>query len=55
MGINSFYASVVSPFLRKTNFGERLDMALIAFNANLQFACFMYADSGRMGATPMNA
>lgn len=46
MGINSFYASVVSPFLRKTNFGERLDMALIAFNANLQFACFMYADSG---------
>ena len=46
MGINSFYASIVSPFLRKTEIGERIDMALVAFNANLQFARFMYAESG---------
>jgi len=41
-----FYASVISPFLRSTTFGERLDAALVAFNANLQFAGFMYARSG---------
>lgn len=46
MGFNSFYAEVVSPFLRSTTLGERLDMALIAFKANLQFAVFMYAQSG---------
>lgn len=46
MGINSFYASKLSPWLRKTELGKRIDMALIAFNANLQFARFMYAESG---------
>lgn len=45
MGISSFYASTLSPFLRKTELGKRIDMALIAFNANLQFARFMYAES----------
>lgn len=46
MGINAFYAATVSPWLRKTELGERLDMALVAFNANLQFVRFMYAESG---------
>ena len=46
MDINSFYASVISPFLRKTTLGERIDMAFIAFHANLQFAEFLYANSG---------
>ena len=46
MDINSFYAEVLSPFLRKTSLGERLDMAFIAFHANLQFAEFRYANSG---------
>ena len=46
MGLSSFYAEVISPFLRSTTFGEKLDMALVAFNANLQFAGFMYANSG---------
>ena len=46
MGINAFYANTLSPFLRKTELGKRIDMALIAFNANLQFARFVYAESG---------
>ena len=46
MGINSFYAATISPFLRKTEIGKRIDMAFIAFHANLQFARFMYAESG---------
>ena len=46
MGFNSFYAASISPFLRKTELGKRIDMALIAFKANLQFARFMYAESG---------
>lgn len=45
MGLNSFYANIISPWLRKTEFGERIDMAIIAFNANFQFAKFMYAES----------
>ena len=46
MGLSSFYAKRLSPFLRSTVIGERLDMALVAFNANLQFAGFIYANSG---------
>lgn len=46
MGLSSFYAKKLSPFLRSTVIGERLDMALVAFNANLQFAGFIYANSG---------
>ena len=46
MGIHSFYASVLSPFIRSLPLGERLDMALVAFNANFQFAVSIYAASG---------
>ena len=46
MGLGSFYADKLSPLLRKSMLGERIDMALIAFNANLQFARFLYAESG---------
>ena len=46
MGLSSFYVKNLSPWLRKTSFGERLDIALVAFNANLQFPIFIYANSG---------
>ena len=46
MMFESFYANVLSPVLRRTILGERLDMALVAFHANLQFAGFIYANSG---------
>lgn len=46
MGIKSFYASYISPQLRKTELGERLAMALVAFQAKMQLAVFVYADSG---------
>ena len=38
MGIRSFYASVISPLLRSTKLGSRIDIALVAFRANLEFA-----------------
>ena len=37
---------MVSPILRNSEFGERIAMGLVAFNAKLQFANFVYADSG---------
>ena len=46
MGIKSFYASHISPLLRRTELGERLAMALVAFQAKMQLAVFVYADSG---------
>lgn len=46
MNIYSFYASKISPWLRRTEFGERLDIALVAFNANLQFSNSIYTKSG---------
>ena len=46
MGLSSFYVKNLSPWLRKTSFGERLDIALVAFNANLQFPILIYANSG---------
>ena len=44
--MSSFYVKNLSPWLRKTSFGERLDIALVAFNANLQFPILIYANSG---------
>lgn len=46
MSFNRFYAEILSPWLRRSVLGEKLDMALVAFNANLQFAGFAYANSG---------
>jgi hypothetical protein len=46
MGIAAFYAEKISPLLGATSFGRRLDMAAIAFNADLQFAASEYSDSG---------
>lgn len=45
MSIESFYAKVLSPFLRTLPLGTRLDMALIAFYADLQFTDSVYSDS----------
>ena len=46
MGLESFYAKVLSPFLRTLPLGTRIDMALIAFHADLQFTDSVYSDSG---------
>lgn len=46
MSMTSFYVSKISQWLRQTEFGERLTMALIAFNANFQFLNSMYVASG---------
>ena len=46
MGMAAFYAKKISPLLCSTPFGRRLDMAAIAFNADLQFAASEYSDSG---------
>lgn len=46
MGINAFYAEKISPLLHSFSLGRRLDMALIAFHADLQFASSAYSDSG---------
>ena len=47
MSGSSFYSRIVSPFLRRLPLvGTRLDMALIAFHADLQFADSVYSDSG---------
>lgn len=46
MGMAAFYAKNISPLLRATSFGRRLDMAAVAFNADLQFAASEYSDSG---------
>ena len=46
MGIRAFYAEKISPLLRSLPWGSRLDMALIAFHADLQFAASEYSDSG---------
>ena len=46
MGLGSFYAEVISPFLRSLPLGTRIDMALIAFHADLQFTDSIYSDSG---------
>ena len=46
MGVKSFYAQKLSPLIRALPGGERVDMALVAFNANLQFISSLYANSG---------
>ena len=46
MGIHAFYAKKISPLVRSLPGGSRLDMALIAFHADLQFAASAYSDSG---------
>ena len=46
MGIESFYAKVLSPFLQGLPLGTRLDMALIAFHADLQFFDSVYSAAG---------
>ena len=46
MGFGSFYAKVISPFLRTLPLGTRIDMALIAFHADLKFTDSVYSDSG---------
>ena len=46
MSFATFYAEKISPLLSATRFGRRLDMAAIAFHAELQFAASEYSDSG---------